>query len=365
MQQLYFIKKGKLEWRDSPVPQIQTGYDAIVRPFAVAKCDLDDFYLFNNILPKLKLGSFLNIVDKSFMSSFGKMFTGPFPFGHECVAEVIETGDKVENIKRGDVVSVPFQLSCGTCLHCINGITSACMSFPEISVYGFGKYLQIGGAMSDLLKVPFADAMLLKIPEHIAPVHLASMSDNVPDAYRAVGTYLEQNPNQSVLIIGGRPRSIALYAVLIASAMNASKITFVDSFHNDLELALKLGAHNVTSDFKSVKGTFDIVVEASSSSIGLKEAVNRTKSYGNLTSVGLYPKIIAMPLTDMYTNGIHYTTGLTNARTEAEKVLKLIETGKLNLEQVTGKHELWEHAAEAFLSVSSKVIVSRDRLLKK
>jgi alcohol dehydrogenase len=42
MQQLYFIKKGKLEWREVSTPVISSSLEAIVRPFAVAKCDLDD-----------------------------------------------------------------------------------------------------------------------------------------------------------------------------------------------------------------------------------------------------------------------------------------------------------------------------------
>jgi hypothetical protein len=72
--------------------------------------------LFDNIIPKLKLGKLLGMIDPAFVSVFAKMFIGPFSFGHECIAEVIETGDKVKHIKVGDVVSVPFQLSCGICI---------------------------------------------------------------------------------------------------------------------------------------------------------------------------------------------------------------------------------------------------------
>ena len=53
------------------------------------------------------------------------------------------------------------------------------------------------------------NAMLLKIPTKINPIHLASLSDNVPDAYRAVAPYLN-HPDKRVLVVGGRPRSIGL-----------------------------------------------------------------------------------------------------------------------------------------------------------
>ena len=151
MQQLFFVKKETLEWRTAPVPKITGALEALVRPFSVAKCDLDDFYLFDNVIPKLKIGKFLGIVDPVFNNYFGKMISGPFPFGHECVAEVIETGDRVRHIKVGDVVSVPFQLSCGSCVNCANGITSSCHSFPLLSTYGLGIHTEFGGAMSDLL----------------------------------------------------------------------------------------------------------------------------------------------------------------------------------------------------------------------
>ena len=106
-------------------------------------------------------------------------------------------------------------------------------------------------------------------------------------------------------------------------------------------------------------------MEASSSRKNLAEAITKSKPYGFVTSVVLYPLITTMPLVDMYTKGIHYKTGLTNSRTEAEKVLSLIEQGKLDLKAVTNKHENWDNAIDAFLSRSSKVIVSRDRLISR
>ena len=117
MQQLYFIKKGKLEWREVQSPVISNGLEALVRPFAVAKCDLDDAFLFNHVDLKLKIGKYLGIVDPAYFKVFGKLLSGPFPFGHECVAEVTEIGDRVKDIKIGDLVSVPFQISCGSRLN--------------------------------------------------------------------------------------------------------------------------------------------------------------------------------------------------------------------------------------------------------
>ena len=139
MNQLHFVKKEHLEWRQVAEPVIEDAFQAIVRPFAVAKCDLDDAFLFNQLPLKLNIGNALGLIDKDFFKFFGKnFFKGPFPFGHECVAEVIEIGEKVEKFKIGDVVSVPFQISCGTCINCSDGITSSCKNTPGLSTYGFG-----------------------------------------------------------------------------------------------------------------------------------------------------------------------------------------------------------------------------------
>jgi threonine dehydrogenase-like Zn-dependent dehydrogenase len=365
MQQLYFVKKETLEWREVKDSIIENAFQAIVRPFAVAKCDLDNAFLFNNFPLNLKLGSLLGKIDPDFFTTFGKnCFKGPFPFGHECVAEVIEIGEKVTTIKVGDVVSVPFQISCGKCVHCSSGITSACESTPKFSTYGFGKHLQFGGAMSDLLNVPFADEMLLKIPENINPIHLASLSDNVPDAYRNVGYELEKNPNKSILVIGGNAQSVGLYTVLIAKSMAASRVDYVDISEERLNIAQKIGADNLFNSFRSVKDQYDIVVEASSTEKGLTTAIDKTKPYGICSSSGIYFKKTTMPLMKMYSNGITFKTGLANARTDAEKVLALIKQNKINLELVTTKLDTWDNATNAFLSRTSKVIVTRERKIK-
>jgi alcohol dehydrogenase len=138
MQQLFFVRKNMLQWRDVAEPTIQHKQAVLVRPFAVAKCDLDDAFLFHNMPALLSIGNFLGLTDPDFFSQFGKnFFKGPFPFGHECVAEVIETGEDVHSLKPGDVVSVPFQISCGSCVNCNSGNTAFCSKEDSISTYGF------------------------------------------------------------------------------------------------------------------------------------------------------------------------------------------------------------------------------------
>src|SRR5688572_13977597 len=113
MQELYFVEAKKLEWRERPTPRIEGDRQALVRPLAVARCDLD--------LP-IALGRF--------------PLPGPFAIGHEVVGEVIEVGASVKRVRAGDRVSVPFQLSCGECDRCRRGQTASCSAFPPRASYG-------------------------------------------------------------------------------------------------------------------------------------------------------------------------------------------------------------------------------------
>lgn len=361
MEQLYFLKKGKLEWREVKKPILSSPNQAIVRPFAVAKCDLDDAFLFNNLDLQLKLGGLLRLVDKNYKQTFGNLLKGPFPFGHECVGQVIEIGEQVKNIKIGDVVSVPFQISCGNCPTCQQGFTSSCESVAPISTFGFGKHLEFGGAMSDYIKVPFADAMLLKIPPHLDPIQLASLSDNIPDAYRHVKS-LEFNPKQSVLIISGKAKSVGIYALMMAKAMGVEQIEYLDNNQERLRLAQEIGATNIYSEFKAITKKYDVVIDASSSTKGLTKAFESIRNYGTVTSSGIYIKKTHISLIDLYAKGVTFKIGLTNARHESESILALINKYKIDFGKATTLLDTWENSIDAFLTQTTKVVVKRDKI---
>ena len=165
MRQLTFVEKGKLEWRDAPDPKLEGDGQALVRPLALATCDIDTAF----VQGRFPVGN-------------------SFAFGHECVGEVSEVGDSVTSVKPGDLVSVPFQISCGECARCRAGEPGNCESVPRLSTYGLPIGPQsFGGFASDAVNVPYADAMLVPIPDGVEPSAVASLSDNIPDAWRLRG----------------------------------------------------------------------------------------------------------------------------------------------------------------------------------
>lgn len=44
------------------------------------------------------------------------------------LSQVVEVGRDVEYVKKGDIVSVPFNVACGRCVNCKRGDTGVCLN---------------------------------------------------------------------------------------------------------------------------------------------------------------------------------------------------------------------------------------------
>jgi threonine dehydrogenase-like Zn-dependent dehydrogenase len=336
MRELAFVGKGHLEWRDAAEPHLQGDGEAVVRPLSVATCDLDRL---------LVMG--LAPVEE------------PFPFGHECVAEVTDVGDDVTSAAPGDVVSVPFQISCGECETCRRGHTGNCEQVERMAMYGLPMGTNYGGFLSDSARVPFADAMLVPVPGDVEPASVASLSDNIPDAWRTVGPHLAERPGAPVLIAASGA-SIALYAVSIALALGAERVDLVGGSSYLRERAEALGANLLEPEFPKRLGPYPITVDASGDVDGLSCALRSTEPEGVCTSIGIYfTETTPVPLLEMYTKGIRFNTGRVHARPAMEPILDLVRAGSFQPELVTGETAGWDDAPEAVAGHRSKLVISR------
>jgi threonine dehydrogenase-like Zn-dependent dehydrogenase len=339
MRQLTFTGPRALEWRDVPEPQIDSDRSALVRPRAVATCDLDALII---------LGA--------------SPFEPPFAIGHECVAEVVEVGDRVETLQPHDLVCVPFQISCGECRACARGCSGNCESVGFMSTYGFGPAVaQYGGFLSDLVHVPYADHMLVPLPAGARASALASASDNLSDAWRAVAPMLAEQPHAEVLVVGGASSgSIGLYAAAIAVALGASSVLYVDSDAERLRIAGEVGAQTLADPPKRL-GPFPITVDSSADARGLKLALRSTAPDGTCTSTAIYfGEQPVMPLLEMYTKGITFKTGRVHAREAMPQVLALAAANELHPELVTTRAVPWDDAADALRECDwTKLVIER------
>jgi alcohol dehydrogenase len=336
VRELNFLEPGKLEWREADDPELEGDGEALVRPVAVATCDLD-MWLVQGRIP----------------------YQGPLAMGHEGVGEVTDVGDSVGSVKPGDLVSIPFQVSCGECETCSRGHTGNCERVGRMATYGLPIGENHGGFLSDSVRVPFADGMLLPVPDGVDAAVIASLSDNIPDAWRSVAPPLEEAPGAPVLICGGAG-SIALYAVQIALALGAEQVVFAGGTTAHRELAESLGAELAADEYPQRLGPFPITMDFSGSHEGLACALRSTAPEGICTINAIYfEEATPVPLLEMYTKGIRVATGRVHARPAMEPILGLVREGRLRPELVTGETADWDDAADAVAGHRSKLVISR------
>ncbi len=321
MRALTAAPGGRLRFGSAPAPRLPGPGGAIVHPIAALTCDLDC---------PLVLGA--------------TQFPLPLHLGHECVAEVVAVGEQVGTVRVGDRVLVPFQINCGQCGPCRQGRTGNCASVPPVSMYGFGLTGgHWGGAFSDQLAVPFADAMLVPLPAALDPVAVASVADNVCDAYRHVEPHLpallERDPDAEVLIFAAAsPKllfgaSLPLYTGLMARAFGARNVTLADSRPAVREHAQRLGLQTLHP--RALRGRDPAPLVVDTSGDALHRALACTAPDGVCTSAGSLHRAARVPVLRMYARNVTLHLGRTHARALMPSVLELIAAGRLHPEVVT------------------------------
>jgi len=323
MRALVAVPGGRLTWRSVPTPPPPGPEGAVVHPIAIATCDMD---------PLIALGA--------------SPFPLPLQLGHECVAEVLAVGHDVATIHPGQRVVVPFQINCGSCPACRAGHTSNCTSVPPVSMYGFGLAGgHWGGALAEQLAVPYADAMLVALPDGIQPVAAASVADNVCDAHRHVAPHLpkllRRDPDASVLILGALSpttrysASVPLYTALIAQTLGARHVSVVDARPYARAHAQHLGLQALPPEQLAGHGPAPLVVDVTTTGPGLGVALASTAPDGVCSSAGSLHRTARIPLLRSYGHNLTVHISRVNARAVIPEVLQLISAGSLRPETVT------------------------------
>jgi alcohol dehydrogenase len=321
MRSLVALPGGRLRWRQTLAPAVPGPLAAVVRPIAAGTCDLDC---------ALVLGA--------------TQIPLPLHLGHECVAEVLSVGSRVASVAPGDRVVVPFQINCGQCAACRAGLTGSCASVPPIAMYGFGfAGGHWGGAYADELAVPFADAMLVPLPEGVDPAAAVSVADNVCDGYRHIAPHLPsllaREPDAAVLVLGAvRKRSrftpsVPLYAGMVAKALGARRVVLADAREHVREHARRLGIESVEPSRLRRMDPFPLVADVSVDRIDL--ALGATGPDGVCSSSGGLHRQARLPMLRMYIRNATLHVGRTHARAVMPEVLDLIATGRLRPQEVT------------------------------
>ena len=218
MKALAYFGKSDVRVIDKPKPRIEHPEDAVVRVTTAAICG-SDLHLYHGLIPDTRIGHVL---------------------GHECVGIVDEVGPQVTAVKPGDRVVVPFNIACGRCFFCQQGLYSACENSNPYSalggIYGYshttGGY---DGAQAEYVRVPYANVGPQRLPDDVPDRQAIMLADIFPTGY--MGAELAAiRPGQTVVVFGCGP--VGLFAQKSAKEFfQAGRVIAVDQVANRLRFA--------------------------------------------------------------------------------------------------------------------------------
>jgi len=342
MKALYYRgSEGGLEWREDPEPAILAASDALVRPLAASTCDLDQAIVHSSV-PGAEQ---------------------PFAIGHEAVGEVIEVGPAVTELRPGDQVVIPYHLSCGACDRCCDELPLFCRetAAEALAVYGVPVGEEYGGLFSELVRVPFADHGLVKLPPSVTALDAVSVGDNLTDAYRVIAPRLRARPGSDVLICSAG--SLGLYAADIARAFGARTVRYIDASAERCELAIEFGAEASSAEnFDPSEREFGISLVTHGSVGALRTALLATEPGGAVENLGFHFADVPLPVAAMHFKCLTFRSAMSNARPLIPEVLALVASGRIDPRRVQTAVLPFEDAAEALPTAGFKPVFVRDPL---
>jgi len=206
-----------------PDPAIQEPNDAIIRITSTGICG-SDLHLYELMGPFMGDGDVL---------------------GHEPMGVVEEVGPAITNLRLGDRVVVPFQIACGHCYMCQNGLPTQCETTQVreqgmgAALFGYTKlYGEVPGGQAEYLRVPEAQFGPIKVPDGYPDDRFVYLSDVLPTAWQAV-EYADVPPGGTLVVLGLGP--IGDMSTRVAMQRGAGRVIGVDLVPERLARAARNG----------------------------------------------------------------------------------------------------------------------------
>lgn len=252
--------------------------------------------------------------------------------GHEFIGVVEETGSDVDRLAQGDLVVAPFFYADGTCEYCRAGLTSAC---PNGSAWG----AETDGGQGEAARVPFADAVLTKLPvpqDSALMPSLLTLSDVFGTGHHAAVS-AQVGPGKDVAVIGDG--AVGLLSVLAAKRLGAERVVLMGRHKDRTDLGREFGATEIVAErgeegeqaVRDLLGTDGVhsAIEAVGYEQSLTSAINLTKPGGHVGIVGV-PQSGALPnLAQKFFKNVTVAGGIAPTQANMHELLPDVLEGRI------------------------------------
>jgi alcohol dehydrogenase len=329
MRAVTFQAPEQVRIEEKPEPELAAADDAIVRVEASGICG-SDLHIYHGRVP----------VERG------------FTIGHEFVGTVLAAGEDVERVAVGDRVLGCFHTACATCSSCLRGDYHRCRRGQTL---GHGSKLgDLQGAQAEQLLVPRANLTLRRVPEGMSAEVALFAGDVMGTGYHAVA-HAGMRAGDTVAVLGLGP--VGLCAVQAAIAGGAARVFAVDSVGQRLEMAESFGAEPLHLTEQEPKREVraatdglgvDVAVDAVGDPGPLELAVSLARDAGTVSGIGAYAGRGEVPLGLAWLKGLTLRLGLANVIAHVDRVIGLLEAGRLDPTPLVTHHMKLDEAAAAY-----------------
>lgn len=352
-----------------PEPEILHPQDAIVRVTRSCICG-SDLHLYNGSVPDTRVG---------------------MTFGHEFTGVVEAVGPEVQKLKVGDHVLVPFNIACGKCVFCRQGLYGNCHeSNPEATAVGgiFGYSHTAGGydgGQAEYVRVPYADVSPTVIPDWMDPDDAVMLTDVTPTGYQAAEMGGIQK-GDTVVVFGAGP--VGIMAARCAWLFGAGRVMIFDQVEYRLDFARRWCPCEAY-DFRSVgdpvlflkKATdwlgADVCIDAvgaeangspfhntlgrgmkviGGAATALHWAINSVRKGGVVSVVGVYgPTQTLVPFGNIVNKGITVRANQASVKRLLPRLIEHVRSGVLDPKALITHRIPLEEVSDAYRLFSAKL----------
>ena len=353
---------------EKPMPEILHPNDAIIKVTRACICG-SDLHLYHGLVPDTRVGS---------------------TFGHEFIGVVVEIGPSVQKLKIGDQVLVPFNISCGQCAFCKQGLYSNChesnsMATAVGGIFGYSHTAGgHNGGQAEYVRVPYADVGPTVIPENMDHDDALLLTDVVPTGYQAA-EMAGIKKGDTVVVFGAGP--IGIMAARCAWLFGAARVIVIDHIEYRLDFVKKYApceAYNFkslvdpvyfikkTTDWFGADVCIDAVgSDASGSALhtitgkklllqagaatALHWAINSVKKGGIVSIVGVYgPTDNLVPIGNVLNKGLTIRANQTSVKRLLPRLIEHIQNGVLDPKSLITHRIPLRDVSDAYRIFSSK-----------